>query len=628
MEFSDLALAKFLQTAPELGPTILNFSDISQEVEGQGVQVGLFILRTGAGIVLVPVVSKGDTVFPIDSVFLQDESRFLPLTQNTIRKLMTTSPMSIGKSKSMPKSMVQNPDISALVNPPRTGKFVYASTSRLTEFLASLPDKWKKFTFEKIASEASVYDSLDKMFGLKSVFEVLKSPSNTGPTGPTVHDNDQYSVITTPREVRDLFDEVLAEQFMNSGYAITGSPTFSRIAVAFQPYESGVFTNIDPDVDYGKDYSIVLSDGTTKPGYLPKYHMLQPVPMKLVVFSDGTYATGKNLISSGQLLKPLEVLNHLFAAEPPKLLKECIPGENILLMTSEGECLGPFYVDRIALVPDGAEVHITGGYKVTKIYGSKNLSVDVDSIGKTLYVKHNVIVISLGEDITRMLEHSVSNASTRNQLITSQYLGSDLDIRHDGIEYSINGAPVGGLPEAMKRLVEGEEIAPDVAGNFLKQAQEIKYLKVFLSKKAAQDIEPGEVQATGQTVFSDDYQNVGLNGSFMPAVNEAEKLQDSQTMEATIISQLLQAPDLFENIQEYLPDLKDAVDKLGRLLFLSRVKIDQLVSPLDSDSVFALISQVKNVYRQLGDTTSKLEEVAGASIGYEEEGGNKKENGV
>ena len=114
----------------------------------------------------------------------------------------------------------------------------------------------------------------------------------------------------------------------------------------------------------------------------------------------------------------------------------------------------------------------------------------------------------------------------------------------------------------------------------------------------------------------------------LPAVNEAEKLQDSQTMEATIISQLLQAPDLFENIQEYLPDLKDAVDKLGRLQFLSRVKIDQLVSPLDSDSVFALISQVKNVYRQLGDTTSKLEEVAGASIGYEEEGGNKKENGV
>ena len=94
------------------------------------------------------------------------------------------------------------------------------------------------------------------------------------------------------------------------------------------------------------------------------------------------------------------------------------------------------------------------------------------------------------------------------------------------------------------------------------------------------------------------------------------------------VSQLLQVPNLFEYITEYLPEIQNAVDKLGRLLFLSRVKIDQLAGPLDSDSVFALIAKVKGVYRQLGDSCTKLEEIANVSTGFEAEGSNPKTPGV
>ena len=94
-------------------------------------------------------------------------------------------------------------------------------------------------------------------------------------------------------------------------------------------------------------------------------------------------------------------------------------------------------------------------------------------------------------------------------------------------------------------------------------------------------------------------------------------MNDAQVMEASVISQLLEVPDLFEYINEYLPEIDESVNKLGRLLFLLRVKIDQLAMTMDSDSVFALVSQVKNVYKQLGESAIKLKGIAAASAGFD-----------
>ena len=58
MEFSDIALAKLLQTLPELGPMILTFQDVSDEISDEsGIQVGMFVLRSGADLFYVPLVS-------------------------------------------------------------------------------------------------------------------------------------------------------------------------------------------------------------------------------------------------------------------------------------------------------------------------------------------------------------------------------------------------------------------------------------------------------------------------------------------------------------------------------------------------------------------------------------------
>jgi hypothetical protein len=636
MEFADIALAKFLQSAPELGPLILNFSEVTDEMQDSvsGTKVGIFILRAGSGIVTVPVISKGDTVFPIDSVFIESEAKFRPLSAATISYIINAASSSPGKTVETPKTFDNNPNLQNLINPPRTGKFSYASTSRLTEFLAILPDHVKQFAFEKIAAEQSVYNTLDKLFGLKAIFSALNGRGggsgavNNVATGNPGTRNVVVSVITTPREVSELASDALSKTFLDQGYVVTGGADMFRTAIAYQPFNKiGTYANVDPKLDGGKEFDVVLRSGESKRAFLPSYHVLNPAGYGglVSIFEDGNYARG-GLITNGEALQGLTVLKTLFDLRPPKLLRELSRDEEFLMFTNSGDALGPFNARSVTRTGHGTEVKVYAG-NVNKILGSTNFTKEIDSVGDTLFVPHNVVVFVLGSDETHEVERSVNSAADKKELITSQYLGAELNLRHDGVEFSANGQAVGAFPEAMKLLVEREQLDPVSASTFLKQAEVTKFVKLFMSKRAStSDFNPSEVPQYGAVAPRID--NVAPNDSFMPAVQSAANLGDSQALESTIIAQLLQVPELFEYIQEYLPELEDATDKLGRILFLTRAKLDQISEALDSDSVFSMISSIKTVYRQLGDTCLKLKGITESSIGFDKDQLVKQTNGT
>lgn len=630
MEFQDIALAKFLQAAPKLGPLIQNFSEITDSISESESQtrVGVFILRAGGSVVTVPVISKGDNVLPVDSIFLEDEAQFRPLTNATIEYVISKTSNSIGKAKKLPDSAVKNPNLQHLVVPPRTGKFVYASASRLTEFLAVLPPHLKKFTFEKISSEQSTYDILDRLFGLKTIFQALNGngggsgPVNSVSTGgPVLTDgHGPYSVITSPQEIKALMNDTLSKSFLEKGYVITGGGNPFRAAVAQQPYNTnGVYTSVSPAIDSDKEFEIVMRGGASQRAYLPKFHVLNSVPAASLIslFEDGSYARG-SLITNGIPTTEMSVLDTLFKGNPPKLLRDLIVGNEFLLFTSSGEALGPFSANAIARTAHGVEVKTYSG-GITKIYGYTNFTRDIDKTKEVLFVPGNIIVYVLGKDVGDLVETSINTALANKDIITSQYLNSEIDIRHDGVEFSANGSTIGDFPSALKRLVEVEHLEPDSASNFLKQAEVTKFLKIFLSKKASENTSngtnPAPIASFG--LPPPKVPDVGLNGSFMPAVRDAAQLNDSQALESTIIAQLLQVPELFEYISEYLPDIEATTDRLGRILFLSRLKVEQLSDSLDSDSVFAMINSIKNVYRQLGDIVLKFKSATSVDQGFE-----------
>lgn len=625
MEFSDLALAKFLQTSPELGPLIVNFSELTDEMQDSntGTRVGIFILKAGAGIITVPVIAKGDTIFPIDSVFMEDEKKFKPLSNSTTSYILNSTSKSPGKVTKIPDTVETNPNLQNLINPPRTGKFSYASTSRLTEFLAILPDHVKKFAFEKIAAEQSVYNTLDHLFGLKAIFTALNGRNggtgvvNSVPTGGGGVNQEQFSVVTSPVAVQALMNDSLSKTFLEHGYVVTGSGNSFRSAIAYQPFNKiGTYTEVNYGTDGGREFDIVFRNGSSKRAYVPKFHISNSPYSKCVIFEDGTSARGA-VITNGQPAQGFEVLKFLFETNPPKLLKDLERGERFVLFTNSGEVLGPFDASSVTRNAYGTEVRVYAG-PVSKICGYQNFTKEVEAVGDTMFVPSNVIVLSLGEDVSEDVEVSINDASRKKELVAAQFLHSELDLRHDGVEFSTNGIPVGGFPLAMKYLVEQESIEPETAQKFLKQAEEVKFVKLFLSKKASTtDFNPTQVPQYGSVASR--YDEPGLNGSFMPAVQSAAGLDDSQALESTIIAQLLQVPELFEYIQEYLPEIEETIDKLGRILFLTRVKIDQISEGFDSDSVYSMIGQIKTVYRQLGDTSLKLKSMAEVAVGFDRE---------
>lgn len=630
MEFSDIALAKFLQSRPDLSPYIINFTDAGNELD-QGeseIRVGIFTLQLGVGLCYIPVVGKGTTVFPIDSVFIESEGMFKPLSPTVISSLIGSPSASLGNSVKTPASVTKNPSVQELIQPPKTGKFVYASASRLPEFLAVVPADVRKSLFEKIASEQSVYSTLDKLFGLKAIFDVLKSDNSSGQinnvnasqTGSDKSSSTpQGSVVTTPEEVKALGKEYITAEFMSKGYAINkdSGANHSRVAVAYMPWsKTGSYKDVDPAFDGGNDYAAVFADGDSRAAFVPQYHELNPVKNGLLVsvFADGSYVRG-SFVGLSEPLPRKEVLDTLFALNPPKLLRELNRGDKFLAFTAAGEALGPFTAESVTRSNRGVEIEIYAyGFGIKKLCGFMNFTKDVDKVGDMLVVPHNVFVLSLGGDVTRDLAANCIAARDVRELKASQLLGKEMVLRFDGVEYSTNDGPVGTYGQALKVLVNDQDIDPEVAESFLKQAAETSFVRIFMSKQAGDQGEarPSPIQSYGDT--PDPVDNIAPNGAFMSDLSNAIQTNDAQMIESTIIGQLLQVPDLFEYISEYLPEIEQTVDRLGRILLVTRIKIDQMSESLDSDSVFALISQLKTVYRQLGDTVVKLRGYANSTL--------------
>jgi hypothetical protein len=228
-------------------------------------------------------------------------------------------------------------------------------------------------------------------------------------------------------------------------------------------------------------------------------------------------------------------------------------------------------------------------------------------IGNDIYMPYSSLVLILGDNLSGEIERSVNGASARHSIAQTELLGQQLKLCYDGIEFSVNGTVLGQEKAAMQRLVVDEGIDPAMAMTFVKQAKERKVATIYLTKAAAQRFEAGQIAEFGEK--PQPQQKTGLNGSFIPNVQKSLGIADAQSTEATIISELLQAPNMYELIAEYLPDIEECIDKLGRILFLSRVHIGQLSENNDTDSVFSFLANLKSVYRMLGDNVIKLQEL-------------------
>lgn len=630
MDFPEIAMQKLSQTAPELVNLIVAFRDISEEASAENdVTVGAFILKSGASNYYIPVIKKDHTTHPIDSVFFCDEGKFRPLSKSTVSKIMNASKLDPGKKTKIPNGVSRNPSVYDLVNPPRTGKFVYASDSRVSEFLASTPNHIKAFVRTRVSEDSGLANGLNKLYGIEDFISALKDT-------PVEH----KAIVEAPAKAvltfGDNLDDRQAKEVLAKGYSVNESyPHANRVAIPQEEFEyHGQLHQITPSTDQGKCFRLLTADGGIVEAYVMKEVMSVPTKMETPY---GTHGQGYSLpcsrkgvvaTASGRLMALGK-----FIAVGDELVGErdnsAIVGSILSKFTHRRNLIGARDVHQGGhfailtpemgiLVSGQVEAANWGRHTVTLRLRTEDGTVNVafiSSLKNIVTDASGTICIPEGYPLVEMDEgfdsyeaaHKIEcmNINYAQTLLSSQALtalGDRISIGHDGIDYSLNGSVVGPAHKAIEVLIMNEGIDPVRAESFIKRASETKKCVVLMSKKA--DFSPGEIPEFGDK--PQPQAEAQMNGA---NIQQALDSGDKQIADAMIISELLQSPDLFGVIAEYLPDINEAVDRLGRVLFMSRVRMDQLIQASGSESAMSTIASVKAVYRNLGDNLVKLEQL-------------------
>lgn len=632
MEFTDIAYAKFLQSWPELSNLILTFQDMTSELgEDTDIKIGIFILRSGTDLFYVPVISKGEGLFPVDSIFFSSKSKFFPLSKDTIEIILNSQKQGLGATSKIPVTVPQNPSVQHLINPPRTGKFSYASSSRLTEFLGSLPNPVKDFVIEKLAEDKQVYNQIHSLFGLDTVFNALR---NTSRLEQGIKPKDENMGVSIVRNGDNLpTPQVIS--ILTKGYAINGANPLTRVAIASENVSEKRFTTVT-NLDGGYDYEVVLATGGSRKGFVP-VNISTPglrtkgrktdedpfgynkntrlAPPSFILFDNGDYAVTGTAVCQGEPDTNKDVLKRYFEFNKPAIPRDLESGSSVAVFDQNMCLIGAYRIVSAALVYEGVTLSarcLLTDSRVT-IHAFRGYNKSAFSTNDTLFIPYDALCVRLGDELSDNLERSVTAASVKQEVQAWGMLNSSLNLTYDNVDFFVNGRPLGSIPNVMELLVVKNRIDPAVAETFVKRAMEEKKLVIYLSKEAAtgsSDFDtPGQIPSFGQDP-PPQVNPFGKGSNFLPNLRNAVETEDPQTVENTLISELLQSPDMFELIEEYLPDIEEAIDRLGRILFLGRINLSKLGEEHNADDVFNFMSLLKNVYRMLGENYIKLQRFA------------------
>lgn len=129
---------RFGSKFPDLVPSLVTLRLLSSDVE-TGTAFGAFVLDIGDRVVYVPAVVNDSRLEELDIVYDKTTDQFAPLTLQQLRYLRNRGTNPMGSAEKLPQSVPTDVDIRALMLPPETGRYSYASADELSELRARLP---------------------------------------------------------------------------------------------------------------------------------------------------------------------------------------------------------------------------------------------------------------------------------------------------------------------------------------------------------------------------------------------------------------------------------------------------------------------------------------------------------
>lgn len=611
MNFSQMALEKLNAASPGLSKYVIAFKDMSSELQdSDGVEVGVFIMRNGGSLFYVPVISRGGVTFPIDSIYLAERKAFFPLTKKTIEQIQTSQNANVGQAARIPQGAIKNPDMKDLVVPPRTGKFMYASDGRLGGLIALANPEIRKDLADVIEKTAELYDMLN--------VEALKE---------SLLDNEQLT-FPMQKSAQVLFDgdilpESAIQDVLNKGYHIAGEHQHTRVVV-----ESGGashFTTLAAG-EPGHAYTAEGIGGLEVPiAVLPQSSLSIHGKRILVLGEAGVFTyTDPGIVVHQQerpyddFIKTLHA-GEYHAGDAFALVEQ---GQNDHLVFFDGTGYFVFRANGGPAIMDGDSItlkgNLLGGPRANVIVtpGMHGLmhAQDLEDGSKNIYLNSCCKVYTgFSPAFGQSFERSLSSAMVRHEHRTMTVLPEYHTMTYHNGEFAIDGRLVGGRGPAAKVLVETLKLQPSDSERLLKSAEEKRKVEMHMSKEAADSTQVTPIVEYGQKL-APERQISGNNRErslgMEDRVRAAAKTKDKSVIEASIISELLNDPDMFGTVSEYLPDIGQAVDRLGRTLFLARVNSNKLSESMDPEALSNMLTNLRSAYANLGESYVKLEQIA------------------
>lgn len=612
MNFSQMALEKLNAASPGLSKYVIAFKDMSSELQdSDGVEVGVFIMRNGGSLFYAPVISRGGVTFPIDSIYLADRKAFFPLTKKTMEQIQSQQNANVGQAARIPQGAIKNPDMKDLVVPPRTGKFMYASDGRLEGIIQLAHPEIRKDLAEVLEKTAELYDILD----VPALTESLLS-------------NEQLTFEMT-KEARVLFDgddlpNEAIQDILNKGYHVAGEHSQTRVVV--ESNGASHFTTMAAG-EPGHAYTAEGIGGLEVPiAVLPQSDLDIKDKRILILGEAGVFSyTDPGIVIHQQerpyddFIKTLHAKEYS-AGDAFALVEQ---GDDRYLVFFDGCGYFVFQADGGPAIMDGQTITLRG-----RIYGKggrANIVVtpgmhglmhvqDLENGDKNIYLNSTCKVYTgFSPAFGNSFERSLSSAMVRHEHRTMTVLPEFHTMTYHNGEFAIDGRLVGGRGPAAKVLVETLKLQPGDSERLLKSAQENQKVEMHMSKEAADAtgvtplVEYGQKLPPQQQISGNARErSLGMEDR----VRTAAKTKDKSAIEATIISELLNDPDMFGTVTEYLPEIGQAVDRLGRVLFLARVNSNKLSESMDPEALSNMLTNLRSAYSNLGESYVKLEQIS------------------
>lgn len=615
---SKTALNRLNMQAPELSQYVVAFKDLTQELPGNdGISVGMIICDVKGKYVYLPVIAKAGEVQMLESMFDADTKKFIPVTRKSV-EWMIEKGFLLGQAERLPASVARDPNLYDAIVPPKTGKYVYASEGRLGGFFAGMPNHIKSAALQVITEDLAFRQALVPLMDL-DVAKAYLAPSthvlDLAPMGPPAP-----QVITSAEGLSDeQVQEVLAK-----GYTVVNPPKSKRIAV--EASSDQALTTLAA-LPAGRAAMAMKKNG----GWVG-VAALKMVPQStadeissdggrwpeecgfVALAEDGIILTSPRIITDNNEVDYDEVISNIQC----KHLTDVKKGEQGMIFTGSA-WYGPVEVDMVETANGWTTISTCGGCKSISIHPNYKGLYDDSGDSTLMSTSAMFYPAEMQHDMT--METDINTANMKHQVELHKMLNVQANLMHrDGI-YAVDGKEIGGKPQIVEHLLRSWEIDVPTVESLLDSA--VKKGSTIVKMAAVRDggrASPGtgtKVQPhyqQGEQPGSDDAQLTGNARQralgMANAGKQVKDVADRETMEATIISEMLQNPDLAGSIREYLPEIKLAVDRLGRSLFLMRLNTNKLSENIDAEALNNLFTATRNAYRILGENCVMLENLA------------------